>query len=166
MESGSNISSATAIDPHIEVHRQTEKHVLSQIPDVHDCTFHSGATASELAGLTPTFSGWTTDPGSVATIIKETGSRVLDVNGVGGAGANNIKWDLTTSLRRGIWLYDNNGFTPEIDISEDNVNWYAVIVIPAGGFSGCALEKFRYIKYEMAGIHTITQLRLLVYDIN
>lgn len=139
----------------------------STTPKVHGGNLHSGALASELAGLTPTFSGWTTNPGSVATITKETGSRALDTNGVGGAGANTIVWDLTTSLRRGIWLYDNNGVVlSELDISEDNVNWYAVIVIPAGGFSGCAGEKFRYIKYEMAGIHTITQLRLLVYDIN
>jgi len=135
-------------------------------PQIHSGDSHSGATKSELLGLTPTFNGWTQDPGSVATIIKETGSRVLDTNGIGGAGANNIVWDLTTSLRRQIWLWDSNGFSGEIDISEDNVNWYAVIVVPATGFSGAACEKFRYIKYEMAGVHTITQLRVLVYDIN
>lgn len=135
-------------------------------PQIHSGAFHSGALASELAGLTPTFNGWTQDPGTVAKIIAETGTRVLDTNGIGGIGANNIVWDLVTSLRRQIWMWDNNGYTPEIDISEDGVNWYAVIVILPGGFAGSACEKFRYMKYEFAGVHTITQLRVVVYDIN
>lgn len=135
-------------------------------PQVHSGDSHSGATKSELLGLTPAFANWTQDPGTVAKIIAETGTRVLDVNGIGAAGENSIIWDLATSLRRQIFLYDNNGFLGEIDISEDNVNWYAVIVIPATGFSGVACEKFRYLKYAMSGVHTITQLRVLVYDIN
>lgn len=135
-------------------------------PRVHNGTMHSGAAANELAGLTPVFVNWTQDPGTVAKIIAETGTRILDVNGIGAAGENKITWDLTTSLRRMVYLWDNNGFLGEIDYSEDNITWYTMFALSATDYSGFGCEKFRYMKYAMSGVHTISQLRVLVYDIN
>lgn len=135
-------------------------------PQVHSGTSHSGAAASELAGLTPTYNNWTQAPGTTATITKETGSRVLDTNGIGAVGENNIVWDLVTSLRRMVYLWDLSGFLGEIDFSEDGITWYTMFALGAADLSGFGCEKFRYLKYAMSGVHTITQLRVLVYDIN
>lgn len=139
------------------------------VPQGHDSTKHSGATANLLTALTPVFANWTQDPGTLALITNDQDlDTVLSTNGIGAVGSNKITWDLGSLRRRMVYLKDISGKSAEIDVSPDNVNWYTLVDLahPVTMYYGVGMGYFRYMRYAMSGANTITFLRVLAYNIN
>lgn len=139
------------------------------VPQQHAGDKHTGQSANLLSALTPTFANWTQNPGTNADITNDTDlDTVLTTNGIGAAGSNTIKWDLGSVRRRVVYLKDISLKSAEIDISPDNVNWYTLVDLahPATMIYGVGMGYFRYMRYAMSGVNTITFLRVLVYNIN
>jgi hypothetical protein len=135
----------------------------------HGGSFHTGQTANLLAAITPVFANWTQNPGTLADITNDSDlDTVLTTNGIGAAGSNKITWDLATARRRVVYLKDISLKSAEIDISLDNVTWYTLVDLahPATMIYGVGMGYFRYMRYAMSGVNTITFLRVLVYNLN
>jgi len=82
-----------------------------------------------LDGLTPTFTGWNTDPGTNADLVDEL-TDTLTTSGVQtNATTSTIIYDLGSSKRIIGWLFRGvvvTATTFYLNISDDNVTYYSI----------------------------------------
>jgi hypothetical protein len=139
--------------------------------NTHSSADHSGATGNLLAGITPTFSNWSVNPGTNADLVSELMTGNMTTNGIGQAGTNTITYDLGSSKRCIIYAhaYNNTAVAGYIDVSDasDFSTVESVIYnFPTGHYEKVGIAKFRYIRYRSTGAHTLSEFRLRVYQIN
>lgn len=111
-----------------------------------------------LAAITPSMSGWSTNPSTTAQITDENYNQGLTAAGVTGDVDNNVIYDLGSEKRIAIqgyyYGYDGN---PNLNIliSHDNVNWYQISKYTGLEAFVSGIAKCRYIKFK---IHVIALL--------
>lgn len=139
----------------------------ARTPNAHTNSVHSGATANLLTGLTPTFSNWTTDPGTNADIVRTLSDSFLTTPGVGDIGDNTITYDLGDSRIRLAFLLSNGTTGGYLAISDDNITYYIFgYRIHFQQEFILATGKFRYLRCVIPGVVTVEQLIMQCYNIN
>lgn len=139
---------------------------ITATPSSHTDSVHSGTTANLLAALTPTFANWTTNPGINADIVRTLSNSILTTAGVGAAGNNTVTYDLGDSRIRIAFLISEElgGY---LQISDDNITYYNLgYRINANQEFILATGKFRYLRYIIPGVVTVSQLIIQCYNIN
>lgn len=165
-----------AADTAIENSQITDKRIFWDI-NGHGNSKHTGATANLLSGLTPTFSGWNTNPGTNADLVNEL-TDTLTTNGVAPAGSDfgaTITYDTGTSQRRSVALLFNSNVSNEVQIlgADDNISYYV-----AGGLSvgygkiqsTSAIVKARHLRFAFwrhgTSVNTVSNIKMRAYAIN
>lgn len=116
-----------------------------------------------LAGLTPTYTNWTTNPG--ADLTNETANTILSTPGVGAIGANRVTFDIGRIIR-GIFYLNTERSAAEGEISLNNQNWYNLIP-SANTQKGAGIGQFRYVRFTetAAGVINVNYLKMRVYEV-
>ncbi len=122
-----------------------------------------------LAGLTPTFTNWATNPGTNADITNEL-TVLLTTPGVGAFGVNSIiTYDLGQAFRvlASMFNLQNTASDAYIYASLDNITYYLrAYAVSNTVHSAVAAMYARYVRFvPLIDIHTTTQLSLVVYRI-
>lgn len=127
-----------------------------------------------LSGLTPTFSGWNTNPGTAANIVDEL-TTDLTTDGVQTNAVNStITYDLGISKRVIVNLFRSSvatGAGVVISLSDDDATYYVAgrsTSNPTISGSVFASGKCRYIRlvfYSAAVGNTITAISARAYEI-
>jgi len=128
---------------------------------------HSGAAANLLTGLTPTFTNWTTNPGTAANLVDEIITDALTTSGVSKAApGSHIVYDLTTSRRR-LFMFNSNVTPYSVWFSDDNVTYYQQNGdVSAATKDILVMGKFRYVKVLIIGVGTTAFIKMRCYNIN
>lgn len=118
----------------------------------------AGNPANLLSGITPTFAGWDTNPGTVAEMCRELdGDTALTTAGAI-TNPSTIVWDLGTSQRSIV------AFTcapaASFSVSDDNLTYY---VLSASSSGTTRMGKFRYLKYSRSTAGAVTGINVRVY---
>lgn len=134
----------------------------ARTPTSHSNSVHSGATANLLAALTPTFSNWTLNPDTPAQMVNELDNLQLSTAGISQANST-ITYDLGSSARR-VFAVTSWDVGFQIEISDDNSNWYPHNAGTENTFS--IIKKFRYVRFIALGITTFQSLKFTCYAFN
>lgn len=128
-----------------------------------------------LSSLTPTFSGWTQNPGTSAQMTNELTTSITTSGNLGASGTGTVLYDIGSSKRISFHMYTHASsgaidFTA-VQLSDDNLNFYnaGLFNTYAGLYGdGSATGKGRYIKILIvatgAGVH-LDAMTLRVYNI-
>lgn len=128
-----------------------------------------------LAGLTPTFAGFTQNPGTNAQIVSEL-DRSLTTNGIVPATSNStITYDLGASKRIIAAIVTSVATNADIGIagSDDNITFFTnASSLPASApfvSNSSTILKCRYVQFlfsnNAAGAWTFTSLNMKVYQV-
>lgn len=131
-----------------------------------------GNTSNLLSGLTPTFAGFDTNPGTNTDIISELGLASITTNGsTAGSGIVSIKYDLGSSKRVIVYgkVQGLNISDLQIDISDNDTDYFHCGENYTAGVNiqACGVGKCRYVKYIMFATDALTlgPIYLRVYAI-
>lgn len=112
-----------------------------------------------LAGITPTFTNWATQPGTAADFVEETFDKEITTYGASNAGAT-IRWDMGAPYR--VLAVSDNQYSDMITwASLDAVTWRQVTLNNVAAIAGI----YRY--FEMrCGVHAqIKWIKLIAYRV-
>ena len=128
---------------------------------------HSGAAANLLAALTPTFTNWTTNPGTNDNLVDELSTAALTTSGVAKASpGSHIVYDLGDSRRR-IFMLNTNISPFSVWFSDDNITYYQQNSDTSSATKDILIVgKFRYVKCLYIGVTTIAYLKMRCYNLN
>lgn len=118
----------------------------------------AGNPANLLSGITSTFAGWDTNPGTAAEICRELdGDTALSQAGAI-TNPSTIIWDLGTSQRCLVAFTATPAAS--FSVSDDGITYY---VLSASSSGTTRVAKFRYLKYSRSTAGAVTGINVRVY---
>lgn len=116
-------------------------------------------TSNVLAGITPAFTNWSVQPGTLAEMVEETFDKALSTPGTSLAGAK-ITYDLGVAKR--IIVVTDNQFADMITwASLDGITWRDCTLNNVAAFFGV----YRYLEIRCGAHATVTYIKLIAYNI-
>jgi hypothetical protein len=118
----------------------------------------TGNESNLLDGITPTFAGWDTNPGTVAEMCRELdGDTALSQAGAI-TNPSTIVWDLGASKRCLVAFTATPAAS--FSVSDDGITYY---VLSASSSGTTRVAKFRYLKYSRSTAGAVSQINVRVY---
>ena len=120
---------------------------------------NSRNTKNLLAGITPTFTNWTAEPGTLEDLVYEEYDRALTTPGTCDAGAK-ITYDIGSARR--VIIFTCHQFADMITwASSDGVTWRQCTIGAVSAFAGV----YRYFEIRNDAHPVVDWIKTIVYDI-